>query len=192
MKDCLIMFTLLLTLSLSLVSVWSASVSYAEETRAMVYLMQYGYVAPNQWKSSLLTEEEYTRFVNKTVREFQAFANLNITGELDRDTLELMERPRCGVKDIVGHGATARRRKRYVLQGSSWKQSSLTYRISRYPAQTSLTKSDIDLTLSQAFTLWAEASGLQFQASLARKVDIDVSFESYEHGDGDPFDGEGE
>ena len=158
----------------------------------MVYLMQYGYVEPQQWRSSLTTEQEYRKTVSKVVRDFQAFANLNITGSLDGETMELMEMPRCGVKDKIGEGSRARRRKRYVLQGSSWKQSSLTYRISRYPAQTSLTKSDIDLTLSQAFTLWAEASGLQFQASLARKVDIDVSFDSYEHGDGDPFDGEGE
>ena len=185
------MFTLLLTLSLSLVSVWSASVSYAEETRAMVYLMQYGYVAPNQWKSSLLTEEEYTRFVNKTVREFQAFANLNITGELDRETLELMERPRCGVKDIVGHGATARRRKRYVLQGSSWQSSSLSWRVSKYPAQSRLTKRDIDSTVTEAFRMWAEASGLEFTARPQGKVDIEIRFESYEHGDGDAFDGSG-
>ena len=88
------MISLVLSLLFCLQAATAKNVSYAQESRAMVYLMQYGYVAPNQWKSSLLTEEEYTRFVNKTVREFQAFANLNITGELDRDTLELMERPR--------------------------------------------------------------------------------------------------
>jgi len=38
---------------------------------------------------------------------------LEPTGVLDPVTVELMETPRCGVKDIIGHGATARRRKRY-------------------------------------------------------------------------------
>ena len=186
------MITIVSTLILCLHSTTSASVSYTEETRAMVYMMQYGYVEPQQWKSSLLTEEEYRNTVSKVVRDFQAFANLNITGSLDRETMELMEMPRCGVKDKIGSGSRARRRKRYVLQGSRWQKTSLTYRISRYPAQTSLTKADIDSTLTQAFTLWAQASGLQFSASLARKVDIEVSFASYQHGDGDPFDGQGQ
>lgn len=46
----------------------------------------------------------------------QAFAGLNQTGELDGETLEMMNTPRCGVKDKVGFGANARK-KRYALQG---------------------------------------------------------------------------
>jgi len=177
---------------LSLISsVQSLSVGYAEETRAMVYFMQYGYVEPQQWRSSLLTESQYNRFVSKAVREFQAFANLNITGELDRETVELMERPRCGVEDIIGDGATARRRKRYVLQGSRWEKSSLTWRVSKYPAKSLLSKLDIDSTATEAFQLWAEASGLEFRSEQHGKVDIDIMFEEHEHGDGDPFDGPG-
>ena len=91
-NQSLIMIGLVLIFSLSLISsVQSLSAGYAEETRAMVYLMQYGYVEPQQWRSSLLTESQYNRFVSKAVREFQAFANLNMTGELDRDTVELMD-----------------------------------------------------------------------------------------------------
>ena len=187
------MITIVFSLISCLHSTRSASVSYAEETRAMVYMMQYGYVEPDQWKSSLTTEEEYRKTVSKVVRDFQAFANIDITGSLDAETLELMEMPRCGVKDQIGEGSRARRRrKRFVLQGSRWKETNLTYRISRYPGQTSLTKADVDLTLSQAFSLWAEASGLEFRASLASKVDIEISFASYQHGDGDPFDGQGQ
>ena len=48
--------------------------------------------------------------------QFQAFAGLPQTGELDQKTVKLMNTPRCGVKDIVGEGATARK-KRYALQG---------------------------------------------------------------------------
>lgn len=47
---------------------------------------------------------------------WQAFAGLNQTGELDDLTLEMMNTPRCGVKDKVGYGSNARR-KRYALQG---------------------------------------------------------------------------
>ena len=46
------------------------------------------------------------------------FAGLEPTGELDKETVELMETPRCGVKDNVGPSDDAKRRKkRYALQG---------------------------------------------------------------------------
>ena len=42
------------------------------ETRAMIYLMRYGYVAPNTWRDSLVTEEQYRATVNNAVSQFQA------------------------------------------------------------------------------------------------------------------------
>ena len=81
-------------------------------TRALVYLMKYGYVAPRNGTSALLTEEGLDRYVKSAVMDFQAFAGINQTGELDDLTVELMETPRCGVRDIIGHGATAKRKKR--------------------------------------------------------------------------------
>ena len=48
------------------------------------------------------------------------FAGLDPTGELDKETVELMETPRCGVKDNVGPSDDAKRRKkRYALQGKA-------------------------------------------------------------------------
>lgn len=57
--------------------------------------------------------------------DIQAFAGLNQTGELDSDTLAVMNMPRCGVKDKVGFGADARK-KRYALQGEYLNPISLT------------------------------------------------------------------
>ena len=34
------------------------------------------------------------------LKNFQAFAGINETGVLDKKTMDLMKRPRCGVKDI--------------------------------------------------------------------------------------------
>jgi matrix metalloproteinase-14 (membrane-inserted) len=77
---------------------------------------------------------------------------------IDLETRTLMETPRCGVKDIIGHGAYARRRKRweatcetfltflsgrYVLQGSRWRVSELTYRVTKYPSTTRLKKDEV-------------------------------------------------
>merc|ERR1712123_13429 len=102
-----------------------------------------------------------------------------------------MRKPRCGVKDIIGHGATARRKKRYVLQGSRWEKKKLTWRVEKYPSRSRLTKLEISREIEKAFSLWEDVSGLQFSLKTFGPVDIEIRFESYEHGDGDPFDGPG-
>ena len=57
------------------------------------------------------------------IMEFQQFAGLNTTGELDNETVKMMNMPRCGVKDKVGKNMNEEehhihsRSKRYALQG---------------------------------------------------------------------------
>ena len=74
-----------------------------------MYLMKYGYmdVQRKSAKSAPLLSRDGLR---DYIREFQAFAGLQQTGNLDENTVELMNTLRCGVKDIVG-------KKRYALQG---------------------------------------------------------------------------
>jgi len=180
-----------IVLLLLLPFVFGLDQQHAENTRALIYLMKYGYVDSSEWSSSLVTEEALKGFVSKAVQDFQAFAGLNQTGKLDAVTKEYMTKPRCGVRDIIGHGATARRKKRYVLQGSRWEKKDLTYRVTKYPSQGSLSKEDVDREVDKAFSLWGDVSGLRFTEKRFGPVDIDIMFESYEHGDGDPFDGPG-
>lgn len=81
-----------------------------------MYLMRYGYM------DHLESQEVAGRSANllspdamkNSIMEFQRFAGLNVTGEMDEETERMMAQPRCGVKDIVGHGARA---KRFALQG---------------------------------------------------------------------------
>ena len=129
------MKSFLLLLSLFVLSLGDGQLALLEETRAMIYLMRYGYVEPGKWSNALVTERQYTDYVGQAVMEFQSFAGLEQTGLLDNVTMELMMIPRCGVRDIVGHGATVKRRKRYALQGSKWTQSQLTYSVVRYVDQ---------------------------------------------------------
>ena len=80
-----------------------------------MYLMKYGYMdvqRENSKSAPLLSRDGLRDYI----KEFQAFAGLPQTGDLDDKTVELMKTPRCGVKDIVGKGATTRK-KRYALQG---------------------------------------------------------------------------
>ena len=80
-----------------------------------MYLLKYGYIdlssGDSRKSSPLLTKDDLHTYIE----EFQAFANLTVTGTLDGQTMEMMARPRCGVKDFTGRGPS--REKRYALQG---------------------------------------------------------------------------
>ena len=82
-------------------------------TRALIYLIKYGYIVPRKGSSALMNEEGLEIQIQSAIRDFQAFAGLNQTGFIDEETKELMNTPRCGVKDLVGPGALMKRRKRY-------------------------------------------------------------------------------
>lgn len=178
--------------SILLVSSIQVVLGEEEDTQALLYLSKYGYIKERDGTGALLSEEGIKEQVGKAVRDFQAFAGLNQTGILDPLTVELMGTPRCGVQDIIGHGATAKRRKkRYVLQGSRWRVNHLTYRTTKYPATDRLSKREVDETIDKAFKMWEEATGLTFEYVPRGSVHIEIRFEKYEHGDGDSFDGPG-
>lgn len=156
------------------------------DQQALMYLKKFGYVDDTSDKSSSLTD--FSSLVN-AVKEFQRFAGLSETGILDNDTLTMMNMPRCGVKDIVGHGNSARR-KRYALQGSKWRTTSLTYHISKYPDRMK-DHLKVDKEIEKAFKIWSDVTSLNFIHKKNGRVHIDIRFEEGEHGDGDPFDGPG-
>ncbi|CAH1984953.1 unnamed protein product [Acanthoscelides obtectus] len=164
------------------ISFFPGVVSEADQD-ALLYLSQYGYIAPTRKNSSKLVDESSYR---KAIEDFQAFAGLKVTGELDDTTKEIMTLPRCGVKDKVGTGDN--RAKRYALQGSRWKVKDLTYKIAKYPAK--LKRADVDKEVQRAFDVWTEYTDLTFKPK-SGQVHIEIRFEHGEHGDGDPFDGPG-
>jgi matrix metalloproteinase-14 (membrane-inserted) len=67
----------------------------------------------------------------------------------------------------------------------------LTYKISSYPTTPRLSKADVDSEIARALGVWAEFTDLTFSQRDSGRVHIDVRFEKREHGDGDPFDGQG-
>ena len=89
-----------------------------------VYLKKYGYYSePNdtalssrlgipQLSSPLVSPEDRLK---NYIMEFQSFAGLPLTGDLDEETVVMMNKPRCGVKDVLGKSASMRK-KRYALQ----------------------------------------------------------------------------
>ncbi|XP_027206190.2 matrix metalloproteinase 1 isoform X2 [Dermatophagoides pteronyssinus] len=165
----------------------------SSDVGAMSYLQRFGYMNESEDSASshLISENIYSQ----AIMEFQRFAGLNESGILDEETIQMMNAPRCGNQDLNGHGEEARRRrrrrKRYALQGSKWRRTDLTYRISQYPSKLNLKKIDIDREIARAFQVWADVTPLNFKVKQDGRVHIDIRFVSGEHGDGDPFDGPG-
>ena len=70
-------------------------------------------VEVQQRSAQLVSQDSLVNYI----KEFQSFAGLPQTGDLDEETVRMMNKPRCGVKDIVGKSASMRK-KRYALQVS--------------------------------------------------------------------------
>ncbi|XP_037046819.1 matrix metalloproteinase-14 isoform X1 [Bradysia coprophila] len=184
-ENTLPLLRFVLSVSLTIAATFAAPVQ--KTTQAEIYLSQFGYLPPsarNPANGGLLDSSTWS----KAIMDFQGFAGVNVTGELDEETMELMALPRCGVKDKVGFG-TDSRSKRYALQGSRWKVKALTYRISKYPKK--LNRQEVDKEVLKAFSVWSDYTDLTFTAKRANPVHIEIRFEEGEHGDGDPFDGQG-
>ena len=58
------------------------------------YLTQYGYMRKSSSKVGAFKK------LDQAIIKFQEFAGLKVTGELNEETVDMMQKPRCGVKDF--------------------------------------------------------------------------------------------
>merc|ERR1712088_739483 len=164
----------------------------------MGYLAKFGYI-----KASTSGKTAALQSLDSAIANFQAFAGLEQTGELDEETVKMMHTPRCGVKDFLEEDEdtpspnhrmrlrnSRRRGKRYALQGSRWKVKDLTYRVSKYPVKSRLTRREVDDTMRRAFDIWEKETDLKFTRKNSGKVHIEIRFEKRSHGDDAHFDDE--
>ncbi|XP_069046772.1 matrilysin-like [Lepisosteus oculatus] len=146
------------------------------------------------------------------LREMQRFFGLKVTGRVDRATLSIMKKPRCGVPEMAdysffpGKPKWTKKRLTYSHQGAvasrmgSERQfggllqvltSSAYYcpRIVRYTAD--ISKRQVDRTVKTALRLWSKVTPLKFIRINKGEADIMIKFASCRHGDDFPFDGPG-
>jgi matrix metalloproteinase-14 (membrane-inserted) len=65
-----------------------------------MYLMKYGYMDaphPGSKSANLLSRDGLKEYI----MEFQAFGGLNMTGELDKETIALMSMPRYWLRTLI-------------------------------------------------------------------------------------------
>ncbi|KAM6907571.1 collagenase 3-like [Xenentodon cancila] len=119
--------------------------------------------------------------MKRKLEEMQRFFGLQITGNLDAETLETMKKPRCGVPD--------ENIARFSTFGNNlkWQKNSLTYRIENYTPD--MPVSEVDLSIDKALQVWAKVTPLIFKKINSGVADIMVSFGRQAHGDYYPFDG---
>ncbi|XP_041055106.1 collagenase 3-like [Carcharodon carcharias] len=109
----------------------------------------------------------------------QEFFGLEVTGNLDSATMEVMEKPRCGVPDIAEYN--------HFPEMMKWKKNKITYRILNYTPD--IPSTDVDTAISQALKVWSDITPLKFRRIFEGEADIMISFGAREHGDNYPFDG---
>ncbi|XP_026074864.1 collagenase 3-like [Carassius auratus] len=109
----------------------------------------------------------------------QKFFRLKVTGKLDKETLEVMKKPRCGVPDVAAYSTFAGKPK--------WQSKQVTYRIVNYTPD--MSTAEVDQSIKKALQVWADVTPLRFTRITKGIADIMISFATREHGDGEPFDG---
>lgn len=145
-----------------------------EVSRLRNYLMRFGYLSQSSPRNAELFDER----VQSALERVQSIHRLAITGQLDSQTRQLIDTPRCGNSDD-----------KFELAGA-WPKTALTYHVTRYTAQ--LTNAQVDAALLQAFAKWSDVSPLRFTNVTAdQPADIDIQFVTGDHGDGTIFDGTG-
>ncbi|XP_039534118.1 collagenase 3-like [Pimephales promelas] len=113
------------------------------------------------------------------LRLMQKFFRLKVTGKLNKETLAVMKKPRCGVPDVDAYSTFG--------DGRIWQTNKLTYRIENYTPDMSV--AEVDDSIRRALQVWADVTPLRFTRIYSGTADIMISFATRDHGDDYPFDG---
>ncbi|NXO03043.1 MMP1 collagenase, partial [Rhinopomastus cyanomelas] len=131
-------------------------------------------------KSSLLKSKGLDQMAAK-IREMQSFFGLEVTGQLNRKTLDMMKQPRCGIPDVRSYST--------FPHSPRWRKEDVTYRILNFTPD--MLQADVEEAIAKAFQLWSSVTPLRFTRVYSGHADIMISFASGFHGDFYSFDGPG-
>ncbi|XP_041807661.1 matrix metalloproteinase-18 [Chelmon rostratus] len=159
-----------------------AGPSEADQEFAEAYLRHfYGYEHKSERRRRAAdtdVDADWTTGLCDKVEKMQRFFGLPPSGELTKETLAVMKRPRCGLSDVERFGETIR-----------WKKKTLSYRIAGY--NLSIPASKVHKVFRAAWKLWSNVTPMKFRKRSRKEADIVISFHNGDHKDGSPFDGKG-
>ncbi|XP_062872526.1 collagenase 3 [Trichomycterus rosablanca] len=130
-------------------------------------------------QAGLLGTAKSSDTLNTKIRQMQSFLGLNVTGNLDDNTLNIMKKARCGVPDVAEYN--------HFPRDIKWQNNLVTFRITNYTPD--LKKEDVDRAVHNALMVWSDVTPLKFKRLHEGNADIMISFGRGEHGDHNPFDG---
>ncbi|KAL5722317.1 hypothetical protein ACHQM5_005853 [Ranunculus cassubicifolius] len=172
------------------------------------YLKKFGYLHYGD-HSTHANDDEFDNLLESAIKTYQLNYHLKQTGTLNSETLNKIIRPRCGFPDIINDTTRMHSGKKFqhgplslhtvshysFFLGPSgprrWRKTDLTYRFNS-------TVEVIDLptlrpVISRAFAKWSAVTRFTFtEAQDGATSDIEIGFHRLNHGDNDPFDGEGD
>ncbi|EEF42266.1 metalloendoproteinase 2-MMP [Ricinus communis] len=162
------------------------------------YFHYFGYI-PNTLSNFT---DDFDDALESAIKTYQQNFNLNVTGELDEQTLDQLVRPRCGNADIINGSTT--------MNSGKWQTTTTSFHAvghySFFPGTPRWPDSKRDLTyafwpsnqlteveksvFTRAFDRWSTVIPMNFTETESYNVaDIRIGFFSGDHGDGEPFDG---
>ncbi|OMO59892.1 Peptidase M10, metallopeptidase [Corchorus capsularis] len=162
------------------------------------YLENFGYLSYDQNKTHA-NDDDFDEFLESAIKTYQLNYHLKATGKLDAKTVSKMMSPRCAVPDII-NGTTGMRSGKKSHSKSVHSVSHYTF----FPGEPKWPASKFRLTyaflpgtradaispVARAFQTWAANTHFRFRRTRDYvNADIVISFESFDHGDGSPFDG---
>lgn len=129
---------------------------------AAKYLAHYGYLSGAEFaKGGPLQDSD----ISAQLSQLQAVGGLDITGELDAPTIELMKRPRCGCTDV--------QRIFKGIEFAKWRKNPLTFYVATYVHGLSVPEQDA--ILIQAWEQWEAVAGIQLVKVDSPQADIVIS-----------------
>ncbi|XP_071790856.1 matrix metalloproteinase-18-like isoform X1 [Asterias amurensis] len=156
----------------------------------MGFLERYGYMAPPDPNAAKLISEIEVR---QGIMKMQQFFRLPQTGIMDEETVEMMQKPRCGMPDLpdlLTRYKWSGRNKRYSTQGTvPWSNFDLTYSFDSYTPD--IPRDQVREAIQRAFKVWSDVTPLTFREIQGGEPDIHIDFTTRSHSDDYAFDGPG-
>ncbi|KAL9669722.1 hypothetical protein QQ045_007270 [Rhodiola kirilowii] len=163
-----------------------------------LYLHRFGYLPKGPLKentTAFLFSDEFDDELELALFEYQKKLGLQATGKLDKDTIQTIITPRCGMPDGTSESNNnlhTTRRFTFFYGKPRWARRSpmnLSYAFSGHTIDY-LTSKQLKSAFSAAFARWAAVIPVSFHlVNDSESADITIGFFTGDHGDGEPFDG---